>query len=176
MGSRLKNFEAWQAVVSAAIKGDPLWRVRAYRLALFAADIGWRDVTTLMQDRRTRDVADQLYRALGSIGANIAEGYSRGTGRDRARFYEYALGSARESRTWYHNARHVLGEDVSEHRMQLLTHIIRLLLTTIPQQRNGATHEPSVQYAAVTSKNAALDDEEQVPKLPDLLTAIPQGD
>ena len=55
-----------------------------------------------MQDRRTIGLADQLYRSLGSIGANLAEGYSRGTGKDRAHFYEYALGSARESRDWYY--------------------------------------------------------------------------
>ncbi len=46
--------------------------------------------------------ADSLWKmTVGSIRANIAEGYSRGTGKDRARFYEYALGSARESRDWY---------------------------------------------------------------------------
>ena len=80
-------------------------------------------------------LADQLYRSLGSISANLAEGYSRGTGRDRARFYEYALGSARESRDWTFKARHVLGEAVFHHRLQLLTRVIQLLLTMIPQQR-----------------------------------------
>ena len=59
----------------------------------------WKDVTKLMEDRRTLGLSDQLYRALGSISANLAEGYSRGTGKDRERFYEYSLGSARESRT-----------------------------------------------------------------------------
>ena len=62
------------------------------RLALFAAEIGWQDVTKLVKDRRTQRLSDQLYRALGSIGANLAEGYSRGSNKDRARFYEYALG------------------------------------------------------------------------------------
>jgi four helix bundle protein len=50
-------------------------------------------------------LSDQLYEAVGSVSANLAEGYSRGTGKDRARFYEYALGSARESRDWYFKAR-----------------------------------------------------------------------
>ncbi|MFQ5594528.1 MAG: four helix bundle protein, partial [Anaerolineae bacterium] len=54
-----------------------------------------------MQDRQTLGLSDQLYRALVSISSNIAEGYSRGTGKGRAQFYEYALGSARESRDWY---------------------------------------------------------------------------
>src|SRR5215470_10567346 len=106
------DYAAWENTVPATITKDPLWRVEAYRLALFAAYLGWYDVTKLMSDRRTRGLADQLYRALSGISSQIAEGYSRGTGRDRARFYEYALGSARESRNWYYNGRHVLGEEV----------------------------------------------------------------
>src|SRR5206468_7807587 len=94
-----------------------------------------------MKDKRTLDLSDQLYRALGSIGANISEGYSRSSGKDRARFYEYALGSARESRGWYFNGRHVLGLEVAEHRMNLLTHIIRLLLTILPSERQHYLRE-----------------------------------
>ena len=140
------NYEEWERVVPAVIKGDSLWKVEAYRLSLFAADIGWCDVTQLMQDRRTRGVADQLYRSLGSMGANICEGYSRGTGKDRARFYEYSLGSARESRDWYFKGRHVLGETATNHRMALITHVIRLLLTMIPQQRATRIREERDEY------------------------------
>jgi len=92
------NYGEWEKAVPEEIKGDSLWKVEAYRLGLFIADVGWYDVTKLLRDKRTLGLSDQLYRALGSISANLAEGYSRGTGRDRARFYEYALGSARESR------------------------------------------------------------------------------
>jgi four helix bundle protein len=140
------NFNAWEERVSEEIKGDSLWKMEAYRLSLFAADIGWSDVSKLVRDYRTRGLADQLYRALGSVSANLAEGYSRGTGRDRARFYEYALGSARESRDWYFKARHVLVPEVVNHRMALLTSIIRLLLRTIPQQRKSSLREPSHPY------------------------------
>ena len=82
------TYEEWEAGAPGVIKGDSLWKMTAYRLALFVADVGWHDVTCLMRDRRTLGLADQLYRALGSISANLAEGYSRGTGRDRAHFYE----------------------------------------------------------------------------------------
>lgn len=78
------DYQEWEQSVPSAITGDALWRVQAYRLALFVAEIGWRDVTILAQDRRMVALSDQLYRALGSISANIAEGYSRGIGRDRA--------------------------------------------------------------------------------------------
>ena len=99
-----------------------------------------------MASPQTRALADQLYRALGSISANLAEGYSRISGRDRARFCEYALGSARESRDWYYNARHVLGESITQHRLALLTQIIRLLLTMIPQQRGRILREQPLPY------------------------------
>ena len=107
------NYEEWEDSISAEITNDSLWKIEAYRLGLFAADVGWHDVTKLMQDKRTSGLSDQLYRSLGSISANLAEGYSRGTGKDRARFYEYALGSARESRDWYYKGRHILGPVVT---------------------------------------------------------------
>jgi len=140
------KYEEWMKSVPLEITGDPLWKTEVYRLALFVAEIGWHDVTKLMKDKRTLDLADQLYRALGSIGANVSEGYSRGTGKDRARFYGYALGSVRESRGWHYNGRHMLGEIVAVHRIQLLTQIIRLLLTMIPEQRGSFFSDESLPY------------------------------
>jgi four helix bundle protein len=140
------KYAEWMQSMPTEITGDPLWKTEVYRLAIFVADVGWHDVTKLMKDRRTLDLANQLYRALGSIGANVSEGYSRGTGKDRARFYGYALGSARESRGWYFNSRHVLDQKVASHRMQLLTQIIRLLLTMIPEQRGSFFNDESPPY------------------------------
>jgi four helix bundle protein len=120
--------------------------MEVYRLALFAADEGWQDVVTLVRDRRTSTLADQLTRALGSISANIAEGYSRSSIKDQARFYEYALGSARESRDWYYKARHVLGEMHVADRLELLTRVIRLLLVIIPNQRGYVVREDDEGY------------------------------
>lgn len=140
------NYKEWEMLVPEEIRGDSLWKIEAYRLSLFACDIGWNDATKLMKDRRTRGLSDQLYRSLGSISANLAEGYSRGTGKDRARFYEYSLGSARESRDWYYKARHILGDNVIKHRLDLITQIIRLVLTMVPQQRKSAIREPEMPY------------------------------
>lgn len=140
------QYEEWERGVPEVIRADSLWKMKAYRLALFLADLGWHDVTKLMRDRRTVALSDQLYRALGSISANLAEGYSRGTGKDRARFYEYSLGSARESRDWYYKGRHVLGEGIVQHRVQLLTEVIRLLLTMVPQQRGRVLREDREAY------------------------------
>jgi four helix bundle protein len=141
------NYDDWVKGVPETITGDVLWTVKAYRFALFAADLCWSDVTKLMQDRRTFELSNQLYDAIGSIGANIAEGYSRSTGKDRARFFEYALGAARESRDWYYKGRHVLGEVVVNHWLEFLTQIVRMLITTVPQQRaSGSIRESGPAY------------------------------
>ncbi|MBE2232103.1 MAG: four helix bundle protein [Anaerolinea sp.] len=146
-----------------------MWKVEAYRLALFVSDLSWHDTTKLAADRRTLALSDQLYRSVGSIGANVAEGYSRGTGRDRARFYEYALGSAREGRDWYYKGRHILGEKVAQHRISLVTQIIRLLLAMIPRQRRQALREEQPIYQVVSEGlNHAT--------LHDLLSNIPLSD
>jgi four helix bundle protein len=165
------NYTDWEEQVFTEIKEDSLWKIECYRLSLFVSDIGWHDVSKLVRDGRTIKLSDQLYRALGSIGANVAEGFSRGTGKDRARFYEYALGSARESRDWYYKGRHVLGEAVVVHRIKLLSQIIRLLLIMVPQQRGQKLHETEVPYQTAA--------DEKYPKssnptdLPNLLQNIP---
>ena len=48
--------------------------------------------------RKDKNVADQLDRASVSVALNLAEG-ARRSGRDRARFYAIAHGSADEGRT-----------------------------------------------------------------------------
>ncbi|GAB4504335.1 MAG: four helix bundle protein [Anaerolineales bacterium] len=140
------NFEEWKLDVPDAIKADALWKMSVYQYSLFIGELGWYDVTKILNDPRLYKVSNQLYGALGSISANVAEGYSRGSNKERAHFYEYALGSARESRDWYYKGRHVLGKDVFEHRLNLLVQIIRLLLTMVPQQRGKSLHEEPARY------------------------------
>lgn len=149
------NFREWLSTVPDVITGDALWTLEAYRLSLFAAELGWFDCTKLMQDRRTLSLSDQLFRAMGSVGANISEGYSRSSGKDRTRFYEYSLGSSRESRHWYYEGRHVLGEPVVAHRLSLQTQITRLLLTMIPDQRGFALGEAPVHYGKYSADVSA---------------------
>ena len=140
------NYADWLETVPKELTEDSLWKMEAYRLGLFAADLAWRDVTKLTQDKRTIGLAGQLYDAVGSIGANLSEGYSRASAKDRARFYEYSLGSARESRTWYFDGCHVLGEAVTDHRLRFLTQVIRLLLTMVLQQRGQVLHDDTTPY------------------------------
>jgi four helix bundle protein len=149
------DYQAWERTVPESVTGDVLWRIQAYRLAEYLGDLAWQDASTLLKDRRTVSLADQLYRAIGSIGANIAEGYSRSSGRDRARFLEYALGSARECRFWYRRARHVLDQDAVSERLDCLARIIRLLLVTIPGQRAQGVREQPAIYQAETQQHHA---------------------
>jgi four helix bundle protein len=140
------NYEEWEQAVPGEIKADSLWKMKAYRLALYLSELAWHDVTQLAKDARTMKLADQLYRSVGSIGANIAEGYSRSGGKARAIYYEYSLGSARESRDWYFKARYLLGEENTRQRIVLTTEIIRLLLTMIPNQRAYTIREGTIDY------------------------------
>ena len=145
------KYVEWQANVPVEIKGDSLWKLEVYRLALFAADISWQDALALNKIPLTRDLADQLYRAVCSVSANIAEGYSRSTGKDRARFLEYSLGSAREARDWYFKSQHTLKEDVIKHRIGLLTQIIKMLSVLTPNQRKKGIREEPAEYVTQSS-------------------------
>jgi len=140
------EYDEWERQVPQALREDSLWRVQAYRLALFASDLAATDARRLWQDRGGRVLADQLYRAVASVSANVAEGYSRGFGKERAHFYEYALGSAREGRDWYYKIRHTLGEETTVARFELLNAIIRLLLRMVDDQRSRSVREHTGQY------------------------------
>ncbi|HEY2849768.1 MAG TPA: four helix bundle protein [Gemmatimonadaceae bacterium] len=132
--SRLQSsFEEWEKAAGAGATGDPLWSIQAYRRAEYAVDTHTRDRQSNSQ-LATAPAFDQLTRALGSISANIAEGYSRSSAADRARFYSYALGSTREALAWYNTLRIELGPLVDE-RQALLIQIRRLLLTTLRNMR-----------------------------------------
>ena len=130
------TYEEWEADVPSDITRDTLWRIAAYRLSLFLADLARRDTAPLFKSRRTEDIADQLLRATRKISACIAEGYSRDSGKSRSIYYEYALGSARESRDWYFKARPELKPEVITHRLGLYSEIIRLSLAMISNERN----------------------------------------
>jgi four helix bundle protein len=140
------NYAEWLSTVPSEITNDPIWKLEVYRLALFAGEIGWQDILALSKNNLMWGVVDQLHRSLGSISANLTEGYSRSKGLDRARFFEFALGSARESRDWYYKSRHVLPDEVVKHRMGLLTQIISMLVPMISHQRKHAIREEQAEY------------------------------
>lgn len=116
---------------------EPLSRLRAFQVARALADEGVQDAQELAGNLETRLVAGQLLRALGSVPANLAEGYGRSTGPDRARFFEYALGSARESREWYVTGGRFLGARRVGDRLARLDALVALLVGLVQRARHG---------------------------------------
>jgi four helix bundle protein len=109
--------------------------MKVFQIAEDLMPDSWKDGEALVEHLITKESAGQLYAAIISIAANIAEGYSRSSGKDRTRFFEYALGSTRESMVWYRASKPVLGEDPVVNRLDRLEEIRRLLLAIIPRER-----------------------------------------
>ena len=128
--------------IPQGIRGDPLHRMRAYRLACELVTESWQVAEKLTHHRTLEKVSGQLYAAVGSIAANLGEGYAHSSGKDRARIFEYALGSTRKSIAWFRSAEPVLGADVVAKRVEKLDEIRRLLLAIIPRER-GRLIRPS---------------------------------
>lgn len=133
--SKLGSFAEWAESVSPAIRDDPLWKFQVYPKALFLYELTWADCEYLLKDERGKTVARQLIRSIGSISANIEEGFGRGFGKSYANHMRIALGEARESRGWYWRGHNLLPENVVEHRLQLLGEIIALLTVSIKTQK-----------------------------------------
>ena len=127
----------WAAAhVPECIREDPIWRLPAYRFALYLGDLVQREDAPLIQrDYRTRRHLDQLLHAIGSISANISEGYGSTTGPERAKFYEYSQRSAREGRDWLFKVRHALSAEVAAARIALMTRIMKILTVAITRER-----------------------------------------
>jgi four helix bundle protein len=156
------NYSEWLTTVPSEITKDPIWKLEVYRLALFSSDLGWTDVNAIYKHDLMQRLANQLYGSLGSISANLTEGYSRSKGLDRARFFEYSLGSSRESRDWYYKARHVISAEVFKHCLGLHTKIISMLVPMIPHQRARSIREEQANYLACES-SLNLDREKPFP-------------
>ena len=129
------------AGVPNAVRRDGLWRLAAYRLARFASARGWVAANRLSHDPRMWKVTRQLYGALGSVCANLADGHARSSHADRARLYEYALTSVRESREWYLHAMPILGEEEALADLSLLDEIAALITAHVADQRDRARRQ-----------------------------------
>ena len=109
--------------------------MRVYQLARELVPDCWKDAKELIAEPITEEIARQIYASVGSIAANTGEGYSKSSGKDRARSFEYALGSVRESMEWYHSAEPVLGDEKTTDRLDRLEEMRRLFLAIIPRER-----------------------------------------
>jgi four helix bundle protein len=77
--------------------------LRVYRLSEELADAVW-DLARRWQPLARDTVGKQIIRSADSIGANIAEGYGRGSYQDNRRFIRLARGSLYETRHWLRRA------------------------------------------------------------------------
>jgi four helix bundle protein len=131
------KYQKWVDEVPEEIKNNAIWNLKVYQAALFLSDLCWDDVQEIIE-KRFFSLSDQLYRSIESVSANVAEGYSRNSYKEKARFYEIALGSARESKDWYFKSRHILGRKKAMNRIKLITSIIKLLLIMINEKKDSA--------------------------------------
>ena len=134
-----RAFARWEKDRPPEVAGDPIWSLPAYRLSRFLAITFRRDFECVR--RHSYNDADQLRRAVNSIGRNISEGYGRLHGTERARFYEMALGSAREARESYAQFGDVLPRGVAVGKALLLSRIVRILTVAIPEEREGSSEK-----------------------------------
>ena|SRR5688572_20299855 len=83
--------------------GKSFEKLRVYLLAEELADSVWDIVQTWNAFARDT-VGKQIVRSADSVGANISEGYGRGTYPDNRRFVRMARGSLYETRHWLRRA------------------------------------------------------------------------
>ena len=137
------TYEEWEATVPEGVKDDRVWRVTAYRLALYLADMAIGDTGHLAGDARFAGKVSQLCDAAGSVAANIAEGYPRRSSRDRMKFYDYALTSLAETKSWYLQIRSTIDGPRMDARLATMLSISRLLHTMIRSARKYGSIEPT---------------------------------
>ena len=148
------------AQVPEALRADPIWRLPAYRYSLFLADQVQAAAPRL---RRvcTRRTVDQLLDAAQSISSNIAEGYSRTGGPDRAKFFEYANSSARETRDWLFKVRNAFDAVTADAYIELVTRVMKILTAVIPRERetrNTRARLPKREAGAIRSSGESVRD------------------
>lgn len=102
----------------------------AYKKALELFDLVVEDMSALARKPECVRLIGQQIDAADSIGANIDEGYGRGTKKEFAHFCLYARGSAREVRGRYERMKHWLSPEVIADRTALATEIIAILTKT----------------------------------------------
>jgi four helix bundle protein len=123
-----EEFRAWEACVPKSLRDDQMWRFHAYRVALYLLDLAAKDVQEMRARRTFPHQTDQLVRAIGSISANVAEGFGTSSPLERSRYFGIALGSLRESFTWYRAIQDELSPDITDQRFDQLAELRRILI------------------------------------------------
>jgi four helix bundle protein len=121
------QLRTWDASMPKGVRDDLIWRFHTYRVALFMLHLAREDVGLVRSLPSAASIAEQLVRAVASVSANIGEGYGRSMPADRARFYDIALGSLRESASWYEAMRLHVSDDLVDTRLNQFAELRRML-------------------------------------------------
>lgn len=105
--------------------------IRYYMLSMQLCGECCGDTEKMLSDFRGREICRQLIRSVGSISANIVEGYGRGFGKEYSHFLKISRGSARESRGWYLKSKFILNDSIITSRTATLDSIISMLTSVI---------------------------------------------
>lgn len=114
MKSRIEDLEIFKTAIDLT---DKIWKIV----------IGWEKF-----EKNT--IGSQLIRAIDSVGANLSEGYGRGSKTDNSRFVKIARGSLFETKYWLilsHNRKLI-----SQDELDLLFEVIEKLLPRISSYIN----------------------------------------
>jgi four helix bundle protein len=112
--------------------------LRVYKLAEEIADLIWEIVSKW--DYFAKDtVGKQLVKSADSIGANIAEGYGRGSHADNRRFAKISRGSLFEVKHWLRRAykRNLL----SEQEVSILQELVKELTPKLSAYINSISRK-----------------------------------
>ena len=109
-------------------------RLRVYKLAEEIADLIWEIVSKW--DYFAKDtIGKQLVNCADSVGANIAEGYGRGSHADNRRFAKISRGSLFEVKHWLRRA--YKRKLLSEQEISALQEIIKELIPKLSAYINS---------------------------------------
>ena len=88
-----------------------------------------RDIESFEKNVVLRIIIDQIIRSIGSISANIAEGFNSRTTKQYLSFLDIARRSAAESENWFYKLRDLgyLPKETSETRINECMEINRML-------------------------------------------------
>jgi four helix bundle protein len=107
----------------------------AYQKANELFELVAEDMTSLARNPLCVRLIGQQVAAADSIGANIDEGYGRGSRKEFVQFVLIARGSAREVRGRYVRMKRWLSPSVVEARCALASEIVALLTATVKKLR-----------------------------------------
>jgi four helix bundle protein len=102
-----------------------------------------KDIQAMPNTRVTAILADQTARSVGSISANIAEGFASQNPREYCRYLVIARKSTSESENWFYKFRDtgLMAESVATGRIETCIEISKMLYSLIQAIRKPTTNK-----------------------------------